>query len=340
MAALVLVSLCAVSASPLGVSAAQGSSANVQAPTLDWGSGKLPISVQGSSASVQAPTVGAPVAGAPAVCSQDHTGLDLFVRGADGHIYWKHSSDGTTWSPSVSLGGYASSNPAATSPSTGTIAVFVRGTDGALWQKNYHGTWGGWYKINGQLLVGTGPAAYSYVSGTTTRIGWFVTGTNNALYQQWSDNGAQPVSWKNLGGYLTSAPAATVLPDGSQIGVFVGGTNGALYYRHYSGGAWQSWSSVGEQLLTGTSPAAYNWGTSRIGWFVTGTDYALHHMWAGTTSGSENLGGYLTSSPGATSRSSGSIDVFARGGSGDFTILWQRSYSNGQWGGWTSIGGV
>jgi len=316
MAALVLVSLCAVSAS---ASAAQGPSANVQAPAV----------------------VGAPVAGAPAVCSQNGVGLDLFVRGANGQVYWKHSSDGTTWpSTSVSLGGYATSNPAATSPANGTIAVFVRGGDGALWEINYHGAWSGWYKIGGQLLVNTGPAAYSYVSGTTTRIGWFVTGTNNALYQQWSDNGAKPVSWKNLGGYLTSAPAATVLPDGSQIGVIVGGTNGALYYKHYADGAWQSWSAISGQLLTGTSPAAYNWGTTQIGWFYTGTDYALHHMWAGSTSGSENLGGYLTSSPGATSRSSGTIDVIARGGSGDFTILWQRSYSSGQWGAWTAIGGV
>jgi hypothetical protein len=74
MAALVLVSLCAV-----GASAAQGNNANVQAPAL----------------------VGAPVAsGAPAVCSADGAGktLDLFVRGADNALYWKNSSDGgKTW---------------------------------------------------------------------------------------------------------------------------------------------------------------------------------------------------------------------------------------------------
>ncbi len=316
MAALVLVSLCAICASPLSVSAAQGSSANVKSPT-----------------------VVAPVAGAPAVCSQDGKGLDLFVRGADSALYWKHSADGTTWLPSVRLGGVCTSNAAATSPANGVIDVFVRGTNGALYRDQTTNanaatpTWT-WTKIGGQLLAGTGPTAY-HVDGA---LGWFVTGTDHALYQQWTQTGAL-VSWKNLGGYLTSSPAATVLPDGSQIGVFVGGTNGALYYKHYSSPAWQSWSAIGAQLLTGTSPTAYNWGTTRIGWFFTGTDFALHHMWAGATSGSENLGGYLTSSPGATSRSTGTIDVFARGGSGDFTILWQRSYS-GQWGIWTSIGGV
>jgi hypothetical protein len=315
MAAIMLVSICAVSASTLGVSAAQGSSST---PGV----------------------VGAPVAGAPAVCSQDGKGLDLFVRGADSALYWKHSAGGTTWSPSVDLGGVCTSNAAATSPANGVIDVFVRGSNGALYEDQTTNanaptpTWT-WTKIGGQLLAGTGPAAY-HVDGA---LGWFVTGTNHALYQQWTEKGAL-VSWKNLGGYLTSAPAATVVPDGSQIGVIVAGTNSVLYYEHYSGGAWQPWFNIGAQLLAGTSPAAYNWGSARIGWFFTGTDYALHHMWSGATSGSENLGGYLTSSPGATSRSSGTIDVFARGGSGDFTILWQRSYSSGQWGDWTSIGGV
>src|SRR5665647_127060 len=93
MAALVLVSLCAVGASALSVSAAQGSNSNAQAPGL----------------------VGASIQGAPAVCSQDGTSLDLFVRGTDLHLYWLHSADGMTWMPSkaVDLGGICTSNPAA-----------------------------------------------------------------------------------------------------------------------------------------------------------------------------------------------------------------------------------
>jgi hypothetical protein len=316
LVALVLGSLCAVSVSTLSVTAAQSSSGNT------------------------GPLVRAPVAGAPAVCSQDGATLDLFVRGANSALYWKHW-DGTTWSASVSLGGICTSNPAAVSPGKGVLDVFVRGSDGALYERattnagDATPTWT-WSKIGGQLLAGTGPTAYTF----GIRVGWFVTGNNHALYQQWSDGGAQPVSWKNLGGYLTSGPAATALSDGSQIGVIVGGTSGVLYYKHYSAGVWESWVKIGGHLLAGTSPAAYNWGPVRIGWFVTGTDSALYHMWSGTTTGWENLGGVLTSSPGATAKAPYTIDVFARGGNGDFTILWQRSYSGGQWGDWTYIGGV
>ena len=52
------------------------------------------------------------VVGAPAVAAQNANSLDLFVRGANGSIYWKHSTDGTTWPlTSTSLGGYADVRP-------------------------------------------------------------------------------------------------------------------------------------------------------------------------------------------------------------------------------------
>jgi hypothetical protein len=63
------------------------------------------------------------------------------------------------------------------------------------------------------------------------------------------------------------------------------------------------------------------------------------------TGGYENLGGYLTSSPGATAHPNtavSKIDVFARGGSGDFSSLWQKAcdpsvYPSGGWSDWTSL---
>ena len=58
-------------------------------------------------------------------------------------------------------------------------------------------------------------------------------------------------------------------------------------------------------------------------------DAAGRHGW-------EYLGGYLTSSPAATSSGTGAIDVFVRGGDG---ALWQRTYSKNAWGGWASLGG-
>jgi hypothetical protein len=323
MATLVLVSLCAV-----GASAAQGSSANVQAP----------------------PLVGASIQGAPAVCSQDGVGLDLFVRGTDLHLYWLHSADGLTWTPStaVDLGGICTSNPAATSPAAGYIDVFVRGTTGELWEKNTSNAGAGaaaiwtWKLIGGLLLDNTGPAAYSF-GGVNGQVGWFVTGTTHALWQQWSINGATS-GWQNLGGYLTSAPAATAPSDGSVIGVVVGGTNGNVWYRQGTANGWGSWTPTQGQLLSSTSPAAYNWGTGSIGWFVTGTNSQLYQQtYTGSTSGWTNLDGILTSSPGATAKSIGTIDVFGRGSGGGMATLYQRSFNtvkSGQWSDWMIVGQV
>jgi hypothetical protein len=335
MAALVLVSLCAV-----GASAAQGSSANVQAPAV----------------------VGAPLGpGAPAACFDGTANtLDLFVRGADNHLYWKHSVDGgKNWGPSTDLGGILTSAPAVTSPSTGVMDVFGRGGDGAVWWDHYNATtstWSGWSKplggsLGGLTPVNRAPAACSWGTG---RLDVFVQGMDGALWQKsTTDGGKAWSSWHSLGGGLTSGPAATATV-GNQIGVFVRGGDGAVWYTHYpsTSSGWDKWTSVGGQVYAGTSPAAYNWGSARIGWFVMGTDQRLYHNWkqwtaGGATNGWENLGGYLTSSPGTTARSNSVnlIDVFARGGDLDFSTLWQKSYDPGLypktlWSDWMDIGGV
>jgi len=86
---------------------------------------------------------------------------------------------------------------------------------------------------------------------------------------------------------------------------------------------WSGWQSMGGQLLAGTGPAACNWGSDQTDWFVTGTNHNLYHSWTGS-SGWENLGGYLTSSPAAYSSGNGVIDVGARGSNG---ALYTRHYS-------------
>ncbi len=328
MAALVLVSLCAVGASALSVSATQGSSANAQAPGL----------------------VAAPVgAGAPGVCSQDGKGLDLFIRGSDNALYWKDSALGTIWpSTSAPLGGVLASAPSATSLANGKLEVFVRGTDGALWwttTTNAVGntaTWSKWASLGGQMVSNTGPAACLF---GPSNYAVFVHGTDGALWWTHSSNGGTTwTGWASLGGKMLTAPGVTALPDGSKIALFVAGTDSAVWYRQYTSGSWSAkWVSLGGKLLAGTSPAAYNWGTSRIGWLVTGTDSGLWHNWVGGSSGYENVGGALTSSPAATSRSSGSIDVFARGSNVQFAALYQTGFNtvkSGLWSDWTPIGGT
>jgi hypothetical protein len=73
--------------------------------------------------------------------------------------------------------------------------------------------------------------------------------------------------------------------------------------------------------------------------FVQGTDHALwskHYQSGSGWSSWQSLGGSLTASPAATSPTSGVIDVFVRGSDNG---IWQRTYNNGGWGTWKSIGG-
>ncbi|MGZ7187916.1 MAG: hypothetical protein ACXVIR_08750, partial [Halobacteriota archaeon] len=62
-------------------------------------------------------------------------------------------------------------------------------------------------------------------------------------------------------------------------------------------------------------------------------------MWTDSsgTHGWESLGGALSSSPGVTSQTSGSIDVFAQGTD---AAVWQRTYANTTWGNWKGLSGA
>jgi len=309
MATIMLVSLCAVLSSP-SVTAADDSSANAQ---------------------ISAALVGAPVESAPAVCSQSTYSLDLFVQGADHALWTRHWVNGTGWYGWESLSGNLTSAPAAASIRQGVIDVFARGTDGALWSRSTRdgtASWTPWFSLGGQLLPGTGPAAYAYYNVATadTRLGWFVAGTDHALWYAWDDNLGLH-NWQSLGGYLTSSPAANAYNNLNYRLVCARGGDGALWQREYLNNAWSSWTSQGGQLLPGTGPATCPYGE---GWgtFVIGMNHALWlrqgAQWGSLGTQWGSIGGYLTSSPGATGRvveAGAYADVFARGRDG---ALWWR----------------
>ena len=254
----------------------------------------------------------------PAADAQDANSINIFVQGTD-HALWYSHWGGTKWSAWKSLGGVLTSSPAATSPTSGVLDVFVRGTNGGLYEKtstNGGSSWSAWTSLGGQIASGTGPAAYSSGAG---HLDVFVEGTNGALYHKsytgtWS-------GWQSLGGSLTSSPAATSTSAGV-IDVFARGTDGAIWQKTTTngGGSWSNWASLGGQIASGTGPAACSWG-SHLGLFVEGTTGALYQKtWTGSWSGWVNLGGALTSSPAATSPTSGVFDVFVRGTDG---VLWE-----------------
>jgi len=305
-----LVSLCAVDFSPLSVSAVDGSGANVQPATI----------VGGQLASGTG----------PAACAQNTNSLDVFVQGTDNALWYRHYQAGSGRSSWQYLGGKLTSAPAAVSRSAGKIDVFVRGTDGALYKTTTTNagaatpTWT-WSKIGGQLLSGTGPAAYAWGDA---RIGVFVIGTNKALYHIWNDGAWS--SWQSLGGILTSSPAATS-PSGVEINVYGRGNDGALWQREYMNNAWSNWASLGGKISPGTGPAACYWGQGTLDVFVQGTNGALWYKFREPTiswSSWISLGGILTSSPAVVGTASGAR-VYVRGGDNN---LWSIAYEPGS--GW------
>jgi hypothetical protein len=234
--------------------------------------------------------VGQTMAGTGPATAYGAAGIPVLVAVDTSGQVWCMLPSNSTPGSWTSIGGSATSSPAATTPSlnpTAVIDVFVRGTDGALYERstlNDGASWGAWSNLGGQLASGTGPAVASWSQG---RLDVFVEGTNGALYHKWSTNsGATWSGWQNLGGKLTASPAASA--GGSptapnQICVFVRGTDGACWYKEWTGTAWSSWKSLGGQLAPNTGPgvmgAGYNNTTDVPIYevFVQGTD---HQLWS------------------------------------------------------------
>jgi hypothetical protein len=141
--------------------------------------------------------------------------------------------------------------------------------------------------------------------------------------------------WENLGGVLTSAPAAASWAP-NRLDTFVRGTDNALYHKWWDGSRWSGWERLGGSLTS--APGAVSWGPNRIDVFVRGTDNAMYHLfWNGSRwSEWENLGGVLTSAPAAASWAPNRIDTFVRGSD---NALYHKWWDGSRWSEWENLGG-
>lgn len=321
LATIVLVSMCTLS-----VSAANGGRANVKAPATLVGTN---------------PIVAAPAAAAAAVDN-----LDVFVRGDDNALWWRHY-DGSSWTAWESLGGALTSSPAAIAGSTsgtGATIVCVRGTDGAIWARfSSGGTWINWEPLGGQLYDGTTAAPYIAVDTSGNgQVGVFATGTDQALWHQ-SYNlaaimagtpSAGASGWETLGGVLTSSPAAAAASS-SAVLAFGRGSDGALWYQAHSSAGWSGWTTLGGQLLAGTGPATAV--STKIDVFVIGTDHQTYQRgYTGAWSGWATLGGASNYSPAATGEGTSYVDLFVTGTDGN--LWWRYGPSTTTLSDWLNVG--
>lgn len=141
--------------------------------------------------------------------------------------------------------------------------------------------------------------------------------------------------WEDLGGILTSAPAAASWQS-RRLDVFARGQNQALWHIYWNGARWSAWEDLGGVLTSG--PAAVSWGPNRIDVFARGQNQSLWHIyWDGIRwSAWEDLGGIITSEPAAASWGANRLDVFARGQN---QALWHKYWDGTRWSEWEDLGG-
>jgi hypothetical protein len=143
-------------------------------------------------------------------------------------------------------------------------------------------------------------------------------------------------SWKDLGGKISSAPAAVSWASG-RIDVFAQDTDAHLVHKWWSDGAWHGWEDLGGHLTS--APVVVSQGEKSLDVFARGKDDHLVHKYfrAGTGWSSwKDLGGNLASTPAAASWAEGRLDVFAR--NTDDKLL--HIYFNGnQWSAWKTMQG-
>ncbi len=275
----------------------------------------------------------------PSVCMPKNSHYYyIFVKGYDGAL-WYNREDTTPglpnwgWAGWTSLSGQLATSPCVVSQSSATLDVFVRGTNGALYTRHFSGSWGPWTNLGGQIAPGTGPGASSWGSG---RLDVFVEGTDGAMWHKSYTSGWS--GWENLGGKLTSSPGAVSRGSGL-IDVFAP-SGGALYHKWYNGG-WSGWENVGGAIASGTGPGVsamhvHTYGSQtcdRLDVFIKSTDGAIwQRTWIAASgwSGWGSRGGQPASSPTATMVGY-SIEVQARFTDG---YIYLNEYFSGVWHGW------
>ena len=86
------------------------------------------------------------------------------------------------------------------------------------------------------------------------------------------------VDYENLGGILTSAPAACSWGEG-RLDVFARGIAGNVWHKWYGPGGWSAWTDLGGFVKAGTDPAAVAWSDAAGGHFDVFVIGPNDHIW-------------------------------------------------------------
>lgn len=259
--------------------------------------------------------------------------VELFARGDDGAIYTR-MADGGDW---TSIGGAASSGPAAMVRGDGTLDVFVRGVNEELFQRSRRGgEWSDWISLGGQLT--SAPAAVERKG--TANIEVFVRGTDNALHHRWYQPGSGWSAWSSMGGSIASAPAIVSRKEG-WADVLVRWSDNRIWQKYFDPAVgWSDWFETPRVWATLSAPSATVPGEGRVEAFHRGTNNFLYQRsYTGTSWGE---GDYLVDrqplqgTPTAVADPSGRLRLYTRFNR-DILV---KTLSGGGWSQWTGMGPV
>jgi hypothetical protein len=196
--------------------------------------------------------------------------LDVFARGTDNKLYQKWTDNTHGWSPQwTNLGGNITSGPSGASALCAREDIFARGAAGAIDHKWYYNGWQPWDTLPG--TVNSGPGAVSW--RCNGRLDVFVRGTDNALWQKWTDDthGWLP-NWFSLQGNIASAPAAASFAC-ARYDVFARGPDGLIWHKWFQG-SWQPWESFPGAVSSAPGATSYRC-NNRLDIYARGPDNTL-----------------------------------------------------------------
>ncbi len=135
------------------------------------------------------------------------------------------------------------------------------------------------HNLLGKLASTTTTSSATTTSSTTT------TSTSSTTTTSSSTTTTTNLHYENLGGQLTSAPAACSWGS-DRIDVFARGTEGALWHKWFEGTGWSNWEWLGGVIKAGTDPAAVSWSYAGVNYlhvFVIGpNDRIWRKQWTGS----------------------------------------------------------
>jgi hypothetical protein len=268
----------------------------------------------------------------------------VFVRGADGSIFYRTGMGTEEYSAWQAIpGAISSSGPAAVSADGTRVDLVVRGPAYALYRTSAPldpgtgspGAWAAWESLGGALT--TAPAIASVGPDRLAVAG---RGADGAIWRRVFD-GSEWAPWASLGGYASSAPAI----DADFVGgtwrylVSVVGTDLSIWKSPFPASSERpsrAWTSArtfsGHGLGSGNTSAPY-WLPKIM--TTGGGDHSV--ILVDTTVGwATKLGGGLTSTASVTRQPDGGVLVFGRGTD---KALWMVDWGRDGVGTWTRLGG-